>query len=252
MATATKARTIHDVALDNGWTLDPTQTVDTFRGYGYRWHEMSAEEKASYIKQDPNSFERPAADGGTWKVRFEFNEGRGHVLRAAHLRYFDADGVERVIGSDDYKFALSGTSYAYYDPETDSRNGNWPGNPNSNIGAAVLANPNRYSGLSTSWLWEVTRNQTDDGPLRKSAALLLANPDLLVWLAAEAQYQAEVHWAAERAEKARIKALKDKLPEGWLELRQAARAIVNAHGLDDHQALIDALIEAAANVEVGS
>jgi hypothetical protein len=41
-------------------------------------------------------------------------------------------------------------------------------------------------------------------------------------------------------------------PEGWDALRRAARDVVNAHGMDDHQALIDALIEAAANVEVGS
>jgi hypothetical protein len=250
--TATKKSTIQEFAAAQGWVLDPTKSVNThFLAWGPSWESLSPAEKARYIKQDPNAFVKAAADGGTWKVQLEFNDG-GKVLRAVELRYFDAAGVERVIGdpSDPFKTALSRTGYVSF-----GYNGNWPDNkvglPGAwSIGSAILANPARYSGLSSSWLWDAARPATNDGPLRKQAEVLLADVELLVWLAAEKQFVTETRWAAERAAKERIAALKAQQPEGWNTLRQAARDIINAHGLDDHKALIEALVAAAAGVEV--
>lgn len=241
--TPAKKSTIHEFAVAQGWVLDPTKTINTWNGWGRPSNE------ADYIKQDPNAFTKPAADGGTWKAQLKFNDG-GKVLRAVELRYFDTAGVERVIGDPARPTitSLSRTSWA-----RPGEKGNWPENDlcaRTNIGSAILANPARYSGLNESWLWEAARATTNDGPLRKQAEVLLADVELLVWLAAEMQFVTETRWAAERAEAKRIAELKAQEPEGWGALRRAARDVINAHGLNDHRALIEALVAAAGKVEV--
>jgi len=243
MATATKIKVSSQdqfvaFAIDNGWVLDTSDKINTFGGWG-SFNRLSPEDQARYIKQNPFAFIRPVANGGIWKVEFRFtSNGR---IRAAELRYFN--GNEQIIGQtdNDGRNSLSESGYAYGDK------GNWPGNPRCNIMPVRLFTPTPNN--SSCWLGDVTRGE--DNPLRKQVELLLTNPDLVVWLAAEYKFKVESRWAAERAEKDRVAALRNRPePKGWFELHKAALAVTRSNGLSDHAALIDALINAAAGVDL--
>lgn len=235
-----------EFAQAHGWVLDPTETINTYRSpWGYRWADMSDEEKASYIKQDPRAFMKSAAHGGTWKIQFVFTaNGR---IAGVDVRYLDADGKPGVIG--DYtqgsNSALSEGAYAR------SGEGNWPPNERwvdgaINIGPARLFNETPNS--SESWIGSVLH---ECGTLRKKTEALLSDIEVVLWLAAESKHVTHLRWAAQEAERQRINELRRRpAPEGWTELHEAAMAITRADGLSDRQALIDAVVKAAAGVTV--
>jgi hypothetical protein len=223
MTTKTNARTeILAFVAAKGWELDTTATINWRGGWG----------SASKTVQDPFAFRKVAADGGTWQAKLDFkvkDDGywssgnrTDNRLRGIELRKFAADGTEVNLPLRDR--LLHGTPVAL---------------------RLINSDVARY--VSTSWLWEVTGEAGTS--IRKRAEKLFADPDLVVWLANEAEWNYDEAnrraWALRRQEQE----LRDRpLPEGWSTLSKAAQAIVNADGKSDPVALIAALRDGIAAV----
>lgn len=214
-----------------GWSLDPTVTINTYRRWGFS--DLPAEEKAKYIKPHPHAFTKPASDGGRWQIwldysiRSDYGGRLGTRLHSVEITKFDADG-ERV--------SLDGI--------------------NSWGGRIKLQRPStsRYVYRREDWVWDATDPLTDDnesdGTLAKRVERLASNIELVLWLAAELKYNSDVRFAAQIAEQQRDRELRSRpLPDGWDVLKTAARAVVSADGLSDPVALIAALREGIAAVE---
>jgi hypothetical protein len=222
-----------DIAINKDWELDTTAIRNT---YGYGIDRLEDEDRRrQYLSQHPFVFVRPADDGtGTWQIELDYvsreysnygNRSFNKALLGAKITFINPDGTGRV-----YDDALSG--YADY-----------------NRGKAVLQKQSTAGWASTNW---ITRVLTEAGAstLRAQVELLLEDPALVLWLAAEAMYEATEAESAARRERERQEALKARpLPEGWSELKSAARAVANADGISDTAALLVALKAAVAAVE---
>lgn len=216
-------------AVANGWTLDTTAILNTYGGYG-NFARYTAEQRASYLVQHPFTFVKPAADGGTWTVELDYadrdysyygSRGFNATLKGARLSYTAADGKVRF-----FDHAVSG--YA------------------NSRGELVLEKQSVAGWASVNYVTQVTPGDT----LRDKVASLLENPDVVAWLAVEAQFKATQAERAARAEEERIRELKSRpLPAGWNALQVVAAQVAKADGMSDTEALLSALKAAVAAVE---
>lgn len=205
-----------DFAKANGWELDTTVILNTYRGWG-SFSKLEPEVQAKYLKQHPFMFRRAAVDGGTWQVELDYRNKSdygdrfGTRLHGAVVRYFDAEGNQKNLPMSSFQ----------------------------------LKKPTTYSG--SNHLYEVTGDV--DEAISKHVERLLAGPDVAVWLAVEAQELQRQQWRKE-AEARRIeRELRERpLPEGWTELARVAREVANADGMTDTADLIARL--SAATVAV--
>lgn len=224
----TNARTqLLDFVVASGWKLDETETIPL-----PRWSNKPGESQDDRI-QHPHAFVKAAAHGGVWKIKLDYRNrssysgGFDNILRGVEVRHI-FDGSEVALFP--------------YDWNASERSGY--------IHAAKLQNSDKAKYVSTSWLWNVTYGPTGSATLRQRAEMLIANPDLVIWLAAEAKHQDAVR-AAERlaARRADTEARQRPMPEGWDELVKAARAVTSADGKSDPVALIAALRDGIREVE---
>lgn len=237
MALSSKDKLLAAV-IANGWELDTTQTVNTFRGWG-SFSRLTKDEQAKYIKQDPHAFVKPAAHGGTWAIKLDYNERgsynrTGKRLWGVRVRYIDPQGVEQPIPllAERSSYDKSVTPAALYNPST-----------------------TRWARYNSS-LFVVTADSYDT-PLAKRVEKLVQDPDTVIWLAAEDRHNDEVRWAKEAEAKRIDYELRQRpLPEGWSVLVDLARQVIRADGKTDTAALLaqlSAAVEAidTAPVQVG-
>jgi hypothetical protein len=165
MATKTNPREqMLALVKQHGWVLNPEKKIPAGR--------FSRERI-----QDPHAFARPAVGGGTWSLRLDYSSrgdfsiSFGGVLRSVDLQHVPPDGFTE---TDDY-YARQRTVRTLKRPS-----------------------PNYDRFVS---LWVVTANGDPDRPLRQRAELIIENPDLVAWLAAEAEHNHTLKVQAE--EKAR-------------------------------------------------
>lgn len=223
-----------DHALDRGWELDTTAISNT---YGYRFDELPAERRAAFLKQHPFKFVRPAADGnGHWQITLDYlsreyshhgSRGFNKTLKGARLRRFYADGTTQ-------KFDEAVSGYVNY---------------NYGRHEIVLQQQSTASYASTNWVWAAAL--VGEGySIRERVQALLDDPDGIVELAYEKMATAAARAKAARDEAERIRNLKARpLPRGWGALARAARAVNDADGMSDTEALLAALKAAVAAVE---
>ena len=220
----TNARTqLLDFVVASGWKLDETENTVANRSV---W---GTPERI----QHPHAFVKAAAHGGVWKIKLDYRNrssysgGFDNVLRGVEVRHI-FDGSEVALFPYNWN-APKGSGY---------------------IHAAKLANSDKAKHLATSWIWNVTYGPTGSATLRQRAEMLIANPDLVIWLASEAKHQDAVR-SAERlaARRADTEARNRPMPEGWAELAKAARAVFYADGKSDPVALIAALRDGIREVE---
>lgn len=226
MTVKTNARTeILAFVAAKGWELDTTATINRRGGWG----------SESQTVQDPFAFRKAAADGGTWQVKLDFkvkDDGywssgnrTDNRLRGVEVRKFAADGTPVNLPLEDRRL--------------------YNGNPLP----LRLVNSDASISIATSWLWEVTGEDEVNLTLRKRAEKLFADPELVVWLAQEAEHQYNLALRREWAERRREQELRERpLPEGWDELVKVARQVVKADGLTDTAELLAQL--SAATVAV--
>jgi len=216
--TKTNARTqLLDFVVASGWKLDETKTT-----LAPGWNSWNS--NPEHV-QHPHCFVKAAAHGGVWQIKLDYtnrssyNGGYDNILRVVEVRHI-FDGSEVAL-----------FPYNWNAPE---RSG-W-------IQAAKLENSDKAKYVSTSWLWNVTYGPTGSATLRQRAEMLIANPDLVIWLAAEAKHQQAVllaeHQAARQAD---IEARQRPMPEGWAELKKAAYAVERADGKSDVDQILNDL-----------
>jgi hypothetical protein len=242
-ATKSDPRTaLLDFAAAKGWVQDPS-AYRKVGGY------------TKTIAQNPNVLLRSATHGGVWRVHFDFPVQRGYShtsegknLKEITLTYVapDAEVIEKTFSTDD-----SGGTFVAKIP----------------VGkmAWTLRRPRKY-GMGTSWLYEGTydENKGDSGnTLAARAKRLLENPDLVVWVAAQAKFEDEVRQAfahaarqtdkAERARALPVTVDQDGYNSEWNKLaraaKDAAKAVAEADGKSNLPALVAALEAAVANVK---
>lgn len=232
MTTKTNARTeFLAFVTDHGWELDPDETIYT----GSSWTRQDQRLPAEY-KQNPFAFRRPAKHGGTWKIELDYTDrsssdygyrrSTDNRLRKVEVRYFDAEGTEVRLFTTGRHFSME------------------------RIHPVLLTNTDVSTWQSTSWIWKVTYGPTGTATLRKRAEMLVADPDLVIWLAAEAQaLDHQKFLEREAARRADIEARRRPLPEGWDALKRAAVAVERADGKTDVLAVLDSLRAALEAVE---
>ena len=229
---------IIDAAIEAGWVLDTTAISNT---YGYRFDQLAAERRASYLVQHPFKFVKPATDalGGTWKVTLDYasreythygNSGFNKTLKGAKLTRVQADGSETVFSPE-----LSG--YAVYRAY---------GQDNTEI---VLQPTSTASYSSTNWVWDAAL--VGEGySMRDRVEALLADPEAVVAKAVELMAASKARKAAQEAAREAERVARGRpLPAGWDALQAAAQAVSKADGMSDHAALLVALKAAVAAVE---
>jgi len=212
---APNQKSLVNAILKLGWSIDPTQTVDTFRGWGYT--SLSDDEKVRYQAQHPYAFTRTGSDGGTQTLRLDFPTDYG------------------VFGK-----TLRRADFEWKRPGTDKV-----------ARRATVRHPGSADWRSTDYLWEILAVDGDKTTIRRRVEAFATNPELALWLAAEAKFAAKEASRVEWAEKLRIQELRDRpLPDGWGQLKSAARSVIAADGLTDTAAVVAALKSALADLEV--
>ncbi|QAY14000.1 hypothetical protein SEA_COLT_52 [Mycobacterium phage Colt] len=178
--------------------------------------------------QDPHAFTKPAAHGGTWHIyldyrnRSSYHQNYDDTLRKVEVRHRDAEG----------EVTLQRT----------------------------LVRPDSY--YTSVPLWTATDDpaKPNGGSLREHATLLVADVDLVMWLAEEVQHKFELQDRAERErrkqdrrERARPLPLTPEGQQDWRrrksEFKDAASKIWDADGKSDLAELIVAARRALARVE---
>lgn len=178
--------------------------------------------------QDPHAFTKPAAHGGTWHIyldyrnRSSYHQNYDDTLRRVEVRHRDAEG----------EVTLQRT----------------------------LVRPDSFRTFIA--LWEATADpaKKNGGTLRDRATLLVADVDLVAWLAEEVQHRIELQDRAERErreqdrrERARPLPLTPEGQQDWWrrksEFKDAASKIWDADGKSDLAELIVAARRALARVE---
>ena len=213
--------------VEHGWTLDPAKQIPKDR-----W--------SSERKQDPHSFVKPAAHGGTWHVSLDYTNRSGggwyntigNLLNYVEVSYRNAAGE--------------------LEPPT-----SW--SHQGNIG--TLRNTDRSSYRSDSHLWKALgpkRWMEKPPSISDRARLLFTDPDYAIWLGKEAEHEYDTARQAERdANEAERKLRERPLPitvdrSEWQRLsrkvKYAADAVEQAHGNSDLHALVADLIVATAAV----
>ena len=228
-----------DFAIAHGWTLDITAISNT---YGYRLDEQKDEDyRRTFLKQHPFKFVRPSTDGGTWQVTLDYasreysNYGRrgfNKTLKGAKLTLTAADGTRTLFDAE-----LSGYS---------TRTGNKDNDE-------VMLQPTSTASYNhTNWVWDAAL--VDDGfSLRERVEVLLTDPDAVVAKAAVLMAESKARKEAWRAEKEAERVARGRpLPAGWDGLQAAAKAVSQANGISDTDALLVALKAALAAVEASS
>lgn len=227
---------IVDAAIEAGWALDITAISNT---YGYRFDQLEAERRASYLVQHPFKFVRPSADGGTWKITLDYasreynnygNGGFNKTLKGAKLTHVEADGTETGFSSELSAYA----AYRAYGQEPTE---------------IVMQPTSTASYSSTNWVWDAAL--VGEGySMRDRVEALLLDPERTVAKAVELMAASKARKAAqEAAREAEQAARRRPLPAGWDELQEAAKAVSKADGVSDHAALLVALKAAVAAVE---
>lgn len=218
--------------LATGWVADTTHTVTS---HGYASGRARAE---AVEKQHSFSYTRPAAHGGRWRIVLNYRVSGGGW------------------SNDRVGTTLRGIRVSYIATEDRNSNGNLTVTP---IGD--LRQESKYG--STVWLARVLDYPT----LRKQSEVFVANPDLVIWLALEAQHKDKVYqeaqWKAHRIDReARdqpiqgITVSQTHTAEGGNEwqrltdaLRDAAQAVTQADGKTHLPSAIDALRAAVDAVD---
>ncbi|AON96821.1 hypothetical protein BI081_gp070 [Mycobacterium phage Tonenili] len=178
--------------------------------------------------QDPHAFTKPAAHGGTWHIyldyrnRSSYHQNYDDTLRKVEVRHRDAEG------------------------EMDER--------------STLDRPDTFRTFIA--LWEATADpaKKNGGTLRDRATLLVADVDLVMWLAAEITHKHALEMKAESDRREQDRRERDRplplTPEGqksWWEVKRslydAADHIYKSDGKSDLAALIVAARRALARVE---
>ena len=217
---------------DLGWELDTTAVrVDSYN----RFDTLTEERRVQAMEQHPFMFVREDADGGWWQLELDYvsrdysyyssRRSFNKALLGAKLRRFtpSADEVH-------FDNALSG--YASWSK-----------------GKVVLQKQSTAGYASTNWVTAVAAQGGRD-TLRAQVLALATDPGLVVWLAAESEWEADQAEAARRrARRAEEEARQAPLPAGWDELKVAAKAVAKADGLTDLKAVKAALEAALAAVE---
>jgi hypothetical protein len=163
-----------EVVKTNGWILDTTA-------------RRSSNRFGRETVQDPDVFVKPAADGGTWKIRLNYRNNStkwettyDDILRGVTIAHYDAEGKP----SPEPKF---------------------PGQRDQNIG--VLQRPGKYDRFNG--LWEALGG--DPKPkmptLVQRAEMIVKDIETAVYLG----YEANHHHDMERAEEHRQKKIEDEL-----------------------------------------
>lgn len=240
-------------AADNGWVLDPTATTD----YG------KSQNKWVWIKD--------AAHGGKWRIEFDYRvrdswRSTDDRLRGIDVCYIPA-GAKIVKIEDGYDDEYVRTQWTQV--ERLHKALGWNGN--------TLRPVTRWN---KSVLFDVSNPapESDKVPtLRKRAETLLANPDLVIWLAAERVHNDEIarekRWEEEREDnalRARPLPLKDGISQKSYEdgscfwkmqwrLKNAAHVICAADGktdlyaaVEEAQAALDAIKDALLPKHMGA
>lgn len=218
----------------NGWVLDRTHT---FTKTDYGRNPQGIRTATETRVQEPFSYTKPAAHGGRWRIvldyerRDSWHSTIGNTLRGITVGHITSEKVY-----DNGKLSVRHIGYL---------------KPNR-----------RYN--STNWLTEVLLAHGLLS-LRKQAEYLAIHPDLIVWLALEAEHVDKVKKRADMdARIADQKAREQNLAvtvgqegygsdnEWWVlskALQTAANAVVNADGKTDLPAALDALLAAVAAVD---
>lgn len=221
-----------DTVVGLGWSLDTTAVRNS---YGYHFDGLSEERRVAYLEQHPFVFVRPAADGGWWELELdyvsrEYSYGSraksfNKALLGAKLKRFTAE-------ADQVQFESAISGYPSY-PQ----------------GAAILQRQSTAGYASTNWVTAVASENGRD-TLRSQVLALATDPETVLWLAAERMHNETLaRLAARRAYQETEEARRRPLPEGWDELKTAARAVAKADGLTDLEAVKTALKAALAAVE---
>lgn len=219
--------------VEHGWTLDPGKTIPVNR-YDY-----------DNRKQDPYSFVKPAAHGGTWHVTLDYTNHSsggysgyrtGNLLNHVVVSYRNAEG----------------------EPEPKSTYAS-----NGNIGTLKNTDRSKYSVDSMLWKALGPKEWVEKPPsITARAKLLFSDPDLAVWLALQTAHEDKVARDTTQAAIREDRKLRNRLlpvtvdQDGyysdWKKLAHklvgAAKAVESADGKSDlHQLVADA-IEALADV----
>jgi hypothetical protein len=226
----TGQQSLIDTAIAAGWTLDLTAIENTYSWHG-SFSNLPVADRVRYLEQHPFTFVKPAADGGCWVVELDYRDREfsyssrrsfNKTLKGARLSRIAPDGMKI-----EFEDALSGYASRNYD------------------NLLVLEKQSTASYASVNWVYAVTT-----GTMRDRVTQLLQDPAAVVQRAADAMKARKLADAAEMAEYNRQQELKRRpMPEGWSELKSAARAVVNADGISDTAALLVALKAAVAAVE---
>ena len=216
MTTTTKT-TVREQLLDfvraQGWEPDPDKTVwSAYNAYRYG-HSADA-----VRIQDPHAFRKPAANGGTWHLELDYNvksefHKTDNRLRHVYIELTDAEGKRVSIGAQKHntRVALT-TDWSTY-----------------------------YTSSFVYQLGVATSGPTGQNTLRQRAQIIVANPELVLWLAEEGRVNYELRVAEERRRreeetKARKRPLDITIERSEWDtltsaLRNAAVALNGAHGL---------------------
>jgi hypothetical protein len=202
-----------DHALGQGWMLDTTKTVNTFRGFG--WGNLTDEEKASYLVQHPFSFTCRGKDGG---------------IQTLVLSYPTDYGL--------FGKALRSASFEWNIPGT------------NRVRRVCIQAPRSYHG--PDFVWNVLAVCGEKTTIRQRVAAFISSPEAIIAKAAGAKEDHEqAAYAAARRREADREA-RNNIPAGWLTLQAAAQAVVASDGLSDHTTLLEALGAAMGAVKVSA
>lgn len=191
-----------DHALGQGWILDTTKTVNTFRGYG--WGQLTEEERATYMVQHPFSFTGRGQDGGIQTLVLSYPTDYG--LFGKNLR------------SASFEWNIPGTN---------------------RVRRVMIQAPRGYHG--PDFVWNVLAVCGEKTTIRQRVAAFVSSPEVMIRKAAEAKEADEAAaYAAARRREADQEA-RNNIPAGWLALQAAAQAVVASDGLSDHTTLLVAL-----------
>lgn len=218
MTTTTKTTVreqLLDFVLSQGWEPDPDKTVwSAYSAYGYG-HSADA-----VRIQDPHAFRKPAANGGTWHLELDYNvksefHKTDNRLRHVYIELTDAEGRRVSIGAQKHntRVALT-TDWSTY-----------------------------YTSSFVYQLGVATSGPTGQNTLRQRAQIIVANPELVLWLAEEGRVNYELRRAEERRRREEETKLRKRPlditvePIEWKSLASklddAARTVRLADGLTD-------------------
>lgn len=222
-----------DAVTQLGWTLDTTAVRIDCWG---RFDRMEEDRRVQSLQQHPFVFVRPAADGGWWELELDY-VSRDYGYSSSSSRSFN----KALLGAKLKRFTAEADQV-----EFESALSGYPSYPE---GAAILQRQSTAGYASTNW---VTAVASDNGreTLRAQVLALATDPETVLWLAAERMHNETLALlAARQAYQEAQEARRRPLPEGWDELKTAARAVAKADGLTDLEAVTTALKAALAAVE---